>query len=202
MVTEDDDIPLGHGRTAEPGAAIASMAAEGTAWQGTTDELRATENSGDVGLLAILDTWLRNCDRHSPDISVRRPNYNNVFLGTTGVSEGRFSLTAIDHTHCFSCGRELNEQLQNIDVVKDRKVYGFFPEFRPFFDRLVMQKGLERLGRVKRDEIVTLVETLPDEWLVSRAVQNALTNVIVDRAAFVASNFAAAVAADIPSQGD
>ena len=35
--------------------------------------------------LVLLDTWLRNCDRHPLDPTKREPNRDNVFLSREGA---------------------------------------------------------------------------------------------------------------------
>ena len=62
----------------------------GASWGGTVDELKATENASDVARLVVFDTWVRNCDRYPPDITVRKPNPDNVFLSSRGAKRGKF----------------------------------------------------------------------------------------------------------------
>ena len=58
----------------------------------------------------MFDTWLLNCDRFS--FPTRNPptkpriNRNNVFLSEE-APDGKFVLKAMDHTHCFTCGKNL-----------------------------------------------------------------------------------------------
>lgn len=187
VVAADDEIPLGHERSAEPGTAIALRAEPGASWGGTVDELKATENASDVARLVVFDTWVRNCDRYPPDITVRKPNPDNVFLSSRGAKRGKFILKAFDHTHCFDCGRELGPALSQIDHVKDERVYGHFPAFADLMDRTVAEDAVARLGTLERTFVEdTLGEIAPD-WQVSPAGRRALADLICERADFVAS---------------
>jgi hypothetical protein len=58
----------------EPGPAFVSRHVEGQTWGGLAAELQHLENPGDVTRLVVFDAWVRNCDRHPPDLSLRRPN--------------------------------------------------------------------------------------------------------------------------------
>ena len=187
LVAADDEIPLGHGRHAEPGIAIAVRAEAGDSWAGTVDQLSATENVFDVARLIVFDTWVRNCDRYPPDVTTRKPNPENVFLSSRGAKKGKFFLNAFDHTHCFDCGRELGASLAQIDHVKDEGLYGYFPVFRDFMDRSVAENAVARLGTVQRGFVEAIVGEIAPDWQVSSAGRNALINLICERADFVAS---------------
>jgi hypothetical protein len=124
---EDDEIPLPRGHMAREGPAFITRAESGSAWGGEASELAAVVNRDDVSGLVVFDTWTRNCDRCPPQDAGRRPNYDNVFLSADGTSAGQLRLVAMDHTHCFCCGRELDHHVANIDRVQDSRVYGLFP---------------------------------------------------------------------------
>lgn len=189
-VDADDEIPLGHGRMASPGPAIVSRAEPGGSWGGSVDELRAVENPGDVALFVVLDTWLRNCDRYPADLTARKPNYDNVFLSSSGAAPGRFNLMAIDHTHCFDCGRDLNARLCDIDKVKDPRVYGRFPEFDQFLSPEGIDAALRRLSTLSRTTVESLLGELPDEWQVPSTVKAPFADLICDRANYVSGTLA------------
>ena len=71
---EVDEIPFFRGGVAASGPAFVTKAAAGHPWGGAEEELRDLVNPGDVGRLVVFDTWVSNCDRHPPDLTVRRPN--------------------------------------------------------------------------------------------------------------------------------
>jgi hypothetical protein len=111
---ELDEIPFLRGGHAQPGPAFVTRAEKGHTWGGAPEELKAVENCDDVARLVVFDTWTLNCDRHPPNLSERKPNYDNVFLSEEGAARGRFRLVAMDHTHCFTCGRDLTKRLASI----------------------------------------------------------------------------------------
>lgn len=187
VVAADDEIQLGHTRRAAAGPAIAVRAEDGSSWNQTIEELAATKNVEDVAGLVVLDTWLLNCDRYPADLNARKPNPDNIFLSEQGAPAGKFLLTAMDHTHCFACGRELNAKLANIDRVKDPRVYGRFPEFESFLRPDLVQKAVARLCAITREDVATSVEQIENDWEVSSSGRVALTQLVLDRADFVAT---------------
>lgn len=186
VVTSDDEIPLGGGRRAAPGAAFVSRWLPGNWWGGSRDELEGIENPEAIARLVAFDTWTLNCDRYPPDTSTRRPNRDNVLLCLSEAQAGERRLVAIDHTHCFTCGRDLTPSLANIAAVKDPRTYGLFPEFREWITMSGMQDAADRLRQVSREEVRALVDEIPDEWEVPGRTRCALVELICRRAAFVA----------------
>ena len=185
-----DEIPFAGGGQAEPGPAFVARAEPGHTWGGTGLELQLVDNQEAIAKLVVFDTWTLNCDRYPPDLATRQPNYDNVFLSEEGASPGRFRLVAMDHTHCFTCGRELNERIASIDRTKDGQVYGLFPGFVAAVQvqRPVVEAAAERLrtftGAVGHD----IVRTIPTDWQVSEPARAALVDLLTQRAAFVADN--------------
>lgn len=178
------DLPRG-ART-QPGPAFVSRHMDGRVWGGSEVELRDLENPDDITRLVVFDTWVRNCDRHPPDLAARKPNRDNVYLADTD-RPGRSRLVALDHGHCFDCGRDLNARLADIDKVRDERVYGLFPAFRPLLDRgqLIWCESL--LRSLSRDVVEGIVAKIPPEWDVADPARTALVSQIVKRAAFVAA---------------
>lgn len=125
------DLPR-NART-QPGPAFVSRHSDGATWGGTEAELRSLEDLGDITRLVVFDTWVRNCDRHPPDLTTRKPNFANVYLASTDRPT-RSRLLAIDHTHCFDCGHDLTNHLSEITKVKDERTYGLFPAFSAFIN--------------------------------------------------------------------
>jgi len=56
-------------------------------------------------------------------------------------------LKAIDHTHAFTCGRELTRRISNLDEVRDSTVFGRFPEFESFLDPEHVRAAAPAWGR-------------------------------------------------------
>jgi hypothetical protein len=181
-VTDADELPLYRGGFIEPGLAFVTRGERGQSWGGKPPQLKRVANRDDITRLVVLDTWTRNCDRFSSD--GQRVNRDNVFLSEEAPA-GKFVLKAMDHTHCFTCGRDLTARMAQIAVVKDDGIYGRFPEFEPFLDRTVFRKARGKLKSLQRAFVSKVVETIPDEWDVSSTARTALIDFIVGRAAYL-----------------
>lgn len=188
-VTEQDEIPFHNGGKAQVGPAFITRAESGETWSGDEKQLDRLFNPQDISRLVVFDTWTLNCDRHSwqGEDKVRRAriNRNNVFLSEE-APEGQFLLTAMDHTHCFTCGRELSRKLREIAIIKDPRVFGLFPEFRKHLDRSQVKQAAKDLRRMARATAVQMSEGIPQEWEAQAEALEALTELVVARAAFVA----------------
>lgn len=115
-------------------------------------------------------------------------NRDNVFLIQCPVFSRHVRLVAMDFTHAFRQGGELNRRLAFIERRRDEKVYGLFPEFTQFLDREQVRQFSARLSqfsRAKADEIISLV---PPAWEVDRDGRTSWATLITDRAHFVADN--------------
>lgn len=185
----DDEIPLASGNLALPGPAFITRAEKGISWGGKATELDKIANAEDIGRLVLFDTWVLNCDRYPADLTARKPNRDNVFLSREGAPRGRFLIKAIDHTHCLTCGRELNMNMAHIDIVRDERIYGLFPEFKPLLVRLDVTRAISDLRTIGRPDIQTIVDRIPSAWQVNKPVRDALVNFLCDRAAFLSENF-------------
>jgi hypothetical protein len=148
-------------------------------------------NPEDIARLVLFDTWTRNCDRHPPDLSTRKPNYNNVFLSNRDLAAGELRLVAMDHTHCFDCGRDWSEKLARIDNVQDERLYGLFPQFRPYFERfrIAVESALQKLATLPKSELDAIVAGIPAEWEVDGDSRSALVELLIRRGAFLAEHF-------------
>jgi len=190
-----DEIPFLRGGKAASGPAFVTRAANGHTWDGTEKGLEGLVNPEDITRLVVFDTWIRNADRHPPDLSPRRPNYDNVFLERVGDSNpGGFRLLAMDHTHCFTPTGELTVKLTNIDLVQDWRLYGLFPAFAPRVRQETVEAAVDRLGQFEEDGASRIIETVPPEWQVDGSVRWAWQEMICRRAAFVAEKIMPAIA--------
>lgn len=187
-VTPEDEIPLGTGDPAKPGPAIITRAESGQPWGGSAHELQHLANPQHLTRLVLLDTWIRNPDRHAPASYARKPNRNNVFFSAEGAPAGKLLVKAMDHTHAFTNGRPLSSRLATIDCVKDEEVYGLFPEFVPLLDRTELKRAVGDLRLVTRERIEAIVSQLPPAWQVESTTRTAWTDFIVQRARFVADD--------------
>jgi hypothetical protein len=186
QVTEVDELPFDNGGFAHPGPAFITRAEPGESWGGAVRELKKLVNPEDISRLVVFDTWTRNWDRYAPD-GLRAPNRNNVFLSEE-APEGELLLRAMDHTECFTQGRDLTPRIATIDLIRDPTVYGRFPEFSTFLDRAVVQRSVNRLREVSRDGLEEIVRSIPREWDVSPAARDALVTLLLGRAGFVADH--------------
>jgi hypothetical protein len=198
-VTPEDEIVFVNGGRAQPGPAFITREHSGTTWGGKKEELNALVNPSDIGKLVLFDTWTRNCDRHPPDLTSRKVNRNNVFLSSEGMIDGQFCLVAMDHTHCFNCGRDLNANLGHIDLIQDDRLFGLFPEFKPFICKYHdgVTNGLSRLAALERSWVESIVAGIPSAWQVDQSGRSALVTMIVNRAQYVSATFTATLNAQI-----
>lgn len=186
---EGDHVPFVRGGCAAPGPAFVTRSEAGTTWDVNLDQLNALANPQHIGRLIVFDTWVLNWDRHPPDSS-RRPNYGNVYLSEVGAPPGRFLIKAMDHTHCFGCrGGELTRRIDGLDHIRDERIFGLFPLFRPLVDLNEVEASCRQLATLPRGEVERIVAAIPSEWEVSAEVRGKLVEQITRRAVFVAERF-------------
>jgi len=182
-VTCEDDIPFDHQRKAAPGPAFITRHEAGNPWGGSQRELRKLANPGAVTRLVVFDTWVRNCDRYSDN--GKRVNFDNVFLSSEGTPDAKLTLKAIDHGHCFTCGRNLSRKLASIECIKDDRLYGCFPAFRNFLSHQEAKLAAVQLGQISQTVAQDIVEAIPSEWDVNDSAREALVTFILQRATWL-----------------
>lgn len=184
---EVDEIPFLRGGCAQSGPAFVTRAAAGHTWGGSEDELKCLVNPEAISRLVVFDTWTRNCDRHPPNLSARRPNYDNVFLEDVGPKgAGQCRLLAMDHGHCFTSGEELNTRASRIDYVKDAGLYGLYPGFRSRVRQADVESAIQDLRGLPRELVGSVVQSVPREWEVGEQARTAWIDLTFRRADFVA----------------
>ena len=197
-VTDIDEIRLGPNKFVVPGPAFITKEMEGNVWGGGEESLKRLVNPEDLGKLVVFDTWTRNCDRHPPDPTTRKPNRNNVFFSVEGLPGGQSRLIAMDHTHCFHCGNDLDGRLSRIDRVKDARIYGLFPEFVPFMKdpalRPAWEEAVDQLKTLDPGWVRRIVSSIPAAWSVDSSGRDALADQICQRASFIHSHFLSLIA--------
>ena len=185
----DDTFPLPRGATAEPGPAFAAKAMAGDPWGKSGLQLDVLVNPEDVTRMVVFDTWTLNCDRHHHDLTVRKANYDNVYLSSEGVEPDKRRLIAMDHGLCFiRSGEDLTPRLARIDKMRNEHVYGLFPEFREKLREDIIELCTARLKEMDLATAHAMIETVPTEWAVSRETREAWAELIYRRAGFVADN--------------
>ena len=192
-LTAEDSFPLrehkGTPYTAEPGPAFVARAESGGPWGCSTQELDNLVNPKDITRLIIFDTWTLNCDRHYPDPDSRKPNYDNVYLSSEGVTPGKRRLIAMDHGLCFiRSGEDLTRDLDHIDKVKDGRLYGLFPEFHDRLDQGIIEICVQRLKEMDATIADAMIATVPEQWEVPLEARQAWSGLICRRARYVADS--------------
>jgi len=186
---EDDVFDLPRGATAQPGPAFAAKAMAGAPCGRSGLQLGVLVNPEDITRMVVFDTWTLNCDRHYYDLTVRKPNYDNVYLSREGVEPGRRRLIAMDHGLCFiRSGEDLTARLAHIDKVRDEHVYGLFPEFREKLREDMIDACAARLKEMDIATARGMIATVPNEWGVPKEAREAWAELIYRRAGFVANN--------------
>ena len=185
QVEDDDEIPLGHDLQALPGPAFVSRALEGFSWSGKEKDLNEIENPETITDIVALDTWIRNFDRSPPIHSVRRPNYDNVYLAKPHQGADKPRIIAIDHTHCFTGTGELKSDIQNIEYVKDVNTYGLFPGFSKFADLERFKRIIRKISSLENEAIYKVIASVPAEWEVSDEIRAGILNFLTRRADFL-----------------
>lgn len=192
-VTDIDEVIFVNKQQATPGPAFIAKEMSGDTWGVVKDRFVTLVNPADAGKLVLFDTWTRNADRYPPDLETRKPNYNNLFFSNESLPDGHWRLIAMDHTHCFASGRDINTRLAHIDVIRDDRIYGLFPELIPYLlqpeARQAWEAAVDRLATIDREWVKALVATIPREWEVDDAGKEALVEFICQRAHFIALNF-------------
>jgi hypothetical protein len=169
----------------ETGPAFITKYDPGDVWGGTDRQLKQLSNPDDITRLVVFDTWTLNCDRHSPD--GQRINRNNVYL-SEDAPPSNFLLRAMDHSHCFTCGKVLNAKIAKIDRVKDNRIYGLFPEFSPLLDCKIVAQAVEKLRSFRKQDARVMTQDIPREWDMDDSVRDALVEFLISRAVFLSSS--------------
>jgi hypothetical protein len=183
-VTDDNEIPFANGGNVYPGPAFISRAVDGFSWGGDAATLKSIVNPLEINGLTVVDTWTLNYDRCSPDR--KRVNHDNVFFIQSPEEKSGLQLVAMDFTHAFRHGRDINRTLAFVDKTQDQKIYGMFPEFEKFLDREEIKRLATVLGGFKQAEAEEVVGTIPQAWEVDGSGRSALTILITQRAHFLA----------------
>ncbi len=188
-VTVDVEIPFHKGGHATPGLAFISKAEPtGFPWSGTPKELRRICNRVEINGLTVMDTWVLNCDRYAPDD--RRRNLDNVFLIKHPDGVG-LQLKAMDFTHAFTCGGDINRRLGFIEKIQDVRIYGLFPEFRDFLNREHVRNFSARLGQFSLTVAEEIISRVPAAWQVDQPIRSVWATMITQRAHFIADRIEA-----------
>ncbi len=186
VLGEAPEIPFRRGGQAQPGPAFVARDCPGRTWSGDPVELETLENPDDISRLVVFDNWALNCDRHPPDLAMRKVNYNNVYLSSENLPAERCQLVAMDHTHCFTCGSDLSQRMADIDHERDGRLYGLFPAFLYWLRPGILEESSRRLRQIDPQTVNEILARVPREWEVPSAVLPVWERLICRRAVFVA----------------
>lgn len=112
-----------------------------------------------------------------------------------GSDAGRLRLIAMDHTHCFTCGADLDSRLTHIDRVKDDQLFGLFPAFVDFVRQEHVDAAVADLRQLDEALVREIADGIPSEWEVDLSAKAFLVDLIVRRAAYVAEHVGEMIAA-------
>jgi hypothetical protein len=185
----DDAFDLPRRAKAKPGHAFAAKAMAGEPWGKSGLQLDLIVNPEDITRLVVFDTWTLNCDRHHPEVTVRKPNYDNVYLSSENVEPGKRRLIAMDHGLCFiRSGEDLTPKLSHIEKVRDERLYGLFTEFRGRLQQNIIEECAARLREMDATTADAMIATVPADWELFAEARGAWSELICRRADFVADN--------------
>ncbi len=192
-------IVLDHG-LAEPGRCFVTRAEKGGTWDETRAGLDGLDRPDDLVRLVVLDTWLRNPDRHIVRRGQPEPNPSNVFISAErGI--GMFScLIAMDFSLLLlPLARGPGVEMPT-GTERDPEVYGLFPEFVPYLRRASLEKALGVLAATTHDELLEISAEIPDEWGVDSTVRIETASFLVERATFLRTTLVARLEEEHPTQ--
>lgn len=171
-------IPMARGGVLDFGPAFISRELRGQTSDGSDTFPRRLTNPNDMSLLVIFDTWVRNIDRCPPeDYLDPTPKRDNLFFTLKGR---KFEMVAFDHTHCF-VEEELEAGLTGAHFVEDDRVYGVFPEFRPYLSERLLRRAIAALAQIDLPTIREIVGSIPHAWGPSAQVRKLWAEQIFER---------------------
>ncbi|WP_374939331.1 HipA family kinase [Mesorhizobium sp. NBSH29] len=164
-----------------------SRAVDGTPHDGGDTFLSRLREPGDVALLVIFDTWVRNWDRFFDG----QGNADNL-LYVKAEGRRKYDLVPIDHSSCF-IGDDVDfpKGPAPKSWVLDPKIYGKFPAFDPYIDAKSVKRALQRLSQLERNFVLEVVNSIPAQWGLGLDAANSLADLICGRAEYVVNTISA-----------
>lgn len=160
---------------------------EGDTWRGTTKELELLENPEDLSRLVVFDSFVCNSDRYllmeKNGQKLEHRNDGNVFLSHDAAPK-KLRLRVYDHTHCYFAVIDATNRVPT-EKLEDPAVYGLFPEFKGFLDREVIKEAAAKLLELDSELIQSIVDSVPDEWIINSDSRDRWKEFISGRAEFV-----------------
>jgi hypothetical protein len=115
-------------------------------------------------------------------------NLDNVFLIQRAAGEREVQLKAIDFTHAFTCGREINRRLGFIEKIRDEKIYGLFPQFKSFLNREQVRQVSTRLSQFSRTVAEEVIGAIPKHWEIDTENRSVWAKMITERSHFISEH--------------
>lgn len=163
-----------------------SRAVDGNTHDGGDTFLSRLRQPGDIALLVVFDTWVRNWDRFFDG----QDNADNL-LYVKADGRRKYDLVPIDHSSCF-IGNDVDFPLGPAPEawVLDSNVYGKFPAFDPYINAKSVRRAVERLSQLERDFVIEVVNSVPAQWGFGPNAALSLIDLICGRAEYVVNTIA------------
>jgi hypothetical protein len=180
-IVEADAFELPNGSRRPGGLVLLSRKVKGQPWGGDEEQLQALANPRDLAGLVLLDTWLRNPDRHTDS----RCNLNNVFFDHHPPGD-QLRLVAMDYTQGLLCNdTSLTPASFTPGLVQDEHRYGMFPQFHAFVAGEHLNLFRNKLRGLTRNKVAELLSCVPARWDFREDIRDLTIRFLVDRAAFL-----------------
>ncbi len=166
------------------GTSFVARWVKGDGWSASIEEWHELSNRTDVTKLILVDTWLRNIDRHFPPHT--RPD--NIFIELDGP-ESR--MIAMDFTHAMLIRNVLNGRPP--PNIKDPTVFGRFAVLDQYVTPTLIAESIASLRSIQGNAIRDIVGSIPDDWNVLNHAKLALTQAILDRKSYLEGTFQGAM---------
>jgi hypothetical protein len=176
-----------------------SLAVDGSPHVESDTFLSRLRQPGDVALLVIFDTWVRNWDRFYDGDD----NADNL-LYVKAAGRRKYDIVPIDHSSCF-IGGDVDFPIGPAPEhwTFDPGIYGKFPSFDPYIDGKTVKRAVSRLSQLERDFVVEVVNSVPPEWGLGPNAARSLIDLICERADYVVNTIEARLVdqLDLPGLG-
>lgn len=139
-----------------------------------TNLSKASNKSAMAGVM-LFDHMFHNIDRTK--------NRKNLLVR---LQDSAYVLYAIDNSHLFVRGRWNNKTLEKLAekiVVNRRRAYGWLLTY--FFTSGDFSPYAARVREIKKEDLVQLVDSIPQEWLPKIEERDALLNYMLRRCQMV-----------------
>jgi hypothetical protein len=160
------------------GPAFASREVKCITSDGSPHLVARLRDPGELAMLVMFDTWIRNLDRcPPPDYYDPAPRFDNLCYTP---DDRKLMLMVIDHSHCFVEG-DLEHEIGNAGFVDDSRVYGFFPEFEEYLNEERLRYAADKIVSIDVATITEIVNSIPMAWGPAQHVRKVWVDQIVAR---------------------